>query len=533
MTRKFSILACSLTLAAAASAQSLDTEITVNHTIVPEERAAGRLRLLPSLQLPQVSTGKLSPATSANPSPFVPTVLTLEPVGYASSLTRSPYKGYATLGYFPLYNLDASAGYRFIDTDSLTLGAMMQFNGTSYDSSLATPEHLHRNNLLVGVGAAYSPDAASTLKAALSYRFSNLNNPIVENVDTTVNSHMLNLGLQWTSSINSVDYHVGASYGLAAFSGSAPGLLTEHRATFDAGLTWHYNTPSAWSLDLGWQVASARASNVKGLFTVEPRYDYTGRRFQARVGIRGDFYTGSGRHLTRYSGLLSPDLRLQWTPGDHFALYGSFNGSATVNSLADLYAEMPYLLPNLDYTYSRVYDAEVGLTLGPWRGGSVTAVVARSFFDDWLTPVGGTELGYLAQHSPAASRLGVKIDYSYRTYLTFNAALQWVLTDEGSYCRWRDNAKIDFEIGATIRPISRLQIILNYHARTDRFIPSYGPYDDDLLGISDLNAGVHFDINDQWGVFANCNNILNHKYYITQRILSQGVNALVGATYKF
>ena len=519
-----------MAVASIASAQSLDTEITVNHTIVPEERAAGRLRLLPTLQLPEVATGRLAPATSVTASPFAPSVVTLEPVGFASSLTRSPYKGYAALGYFPLYNLGASAGYRFIDNDTLTVGAMMQFNGVSYNSGLNSPEHLHRNNLVAGAGVAYSPDAAGSLKASIDYRFSNLNNPLYELQDTAINANMLNVGGEWNSKIGAFDYHAGASYGMAAFSGSAPELLTEHRGEISAGLTWHYNAKSAWSLDLGWEVASAQASNVKGIVSVEPRYDFTSAHFLATLGVRGDVYTGNGTRRTNYSGLFSPDLQLKWLPSDHFAVYGKFNGTSTLNSLAELYTEMPYMMPNVDYTFSRAFDAEAGVTLGPWRGGALTLYVRGAFSDKWLQLHSD---GYFYTESPSGTLLGAKLDYSFRSYLTFYANLQWVFSDQGSYYPWHDNAKVDFSIGATIRPVTSLQILLGYHVRTDRYIPDILGGDVDLQSVSDLNASVHYEINSQWGVFANCNNILNHKYLITSRVTSQGVNAMVGATYKF
>ncbi|MDE6144678.1 MAG: hypothetical protein K2F96_00195, partial [Muribaculaceae bacterium] len=50
---------------AAGKSQELNSEITVTHQVVPEEQAATRLRLLPTVSLPKVSPGRLSMASSA------------------------------------------------------------------------------------------------------------------------------------------------------------------------------------------------------------------------------------------------------------------------------------------------------------------------------------------------------------------------------------------------------------------------------------------------------------------------------------
>ncbi len=140
---------------------------------------------------------------------------------------------------------------------------------------------------------------------------------------------------------------------------------------------------------------------------------------------------------------------------------------------------------------------------------------------------------------------GLKADYSYRSYLDFSAKLEMATSpdddfDQGYY-PWRDHARLDLDIKATIHPIEPLDIQIGYHLRTHRAKPLPGPlsyiglgdYSQALGNISDLNIGAHYRINDMWGVFLRGENILNHRYYIGPAVPSQGIRCLAGATVRF
>lgn len=162
MNKKRDIIFSSFLLAAAAvSAQNLNTEITVSHEVVPEERAATRLRLLPSVSLPSVNPGRLPSASRFTPATMTPFINRLEAACYADSLRRSPWRGYASLIYGPTYNLSASAGYRFIESRNLILDGYMQFNGMSYVSKYPAIDYdgkvcFRRNTAMAGAKTSWT-----------------------------------------------------------------------------------------------------------------------------------------------------------------------------------------------------------------------------------------------------------------------------------------------------------------------------------------------------------------------------------------
>ena len=61
MKSRYSFALAALMLGLTAGAQDLDTEITVNHEVVPEEHAATRLRIMPQISLPKIDAGRLQP----------------------------------------------------------------------------------------------------------------------------------------------------------------------------------------------------------------------------------------------------------------------------------------------------------------------------------------------------------------------------------------------------------------------------------------------------------------------------------------
>ena len=73
-----------------ASGQSLSKEITVDKDVVPQEREASRMVLTPKLVLPAIQQKSLRWSDRGVAAPVSPTVATLPPAAYASSITPSP-----------------------------------------------------------------------------------------------------------------------------------------------------------------------------------------------------------------------------------------------------------------------------------------------------------------------------------------------------------------------------------------------------------------------------------------------------------
>ena len=89
-----------------AQAQKLSTEITVERTVVPAERAAMRLNSVsPSIVPATVQDTRIDMAEYGQPGTLTRSSYLLAPAAWADTFALSPYRGYVSAGYFPVYNL--------------------------------------------------------------------------------------------------------------------------------------------------------------------------------------------------------------------------------------------------------------------------------------------------------------------------------------------------------------------------------------------------------------------------------------------
>lgn len=524
---------------AAGKSQELNSEITVTHQVVPEEQAATRLRLLPTVSLPKVSPGRLAMASSATKADLSPEILTLEPSKWATELLRSKQRGYATLAYGPLWNLDASAGYRVVNRDSLQVDAFMQFNGYKYTSEY--PDNffgdnrtvqLRRNTGLIGARTQWI-STAGTLNGSLIYDFSNYNMPFPVR-PTTVNANRANVNLGWNGAIGKkADYRVGLDYTLLGFGYA--GNPTHNAGTVDVAANWHHSSRSHWGLTLRQTLMHSSAGANKGVTHVEPSYMLTSPNLTLRIAAALDIRNGNVSY--KYGGLVVPKFDLTWRPTSHFTLWGRTDGRLETNSRAMLYDIQPYLRPEFEAGFSRIFTADAGLTLGPWAGASIGFFGGYAWSNNWMIPDDG--FGEMHGVNICGAHWGGELNYDYRSYLSLKVRAEMAQGPVGEYTTgyalWGDHAKLNLIAAATVRPIESLYISLSYHLRTSRNkLSTMMPNGyQNLMNINKLNATVGYAINRNWTVFVNGENLLNRHWYLGPAIPSQGIAVMAGVEYKF
>lgn len=216
------------------NAQQLQQEIEVNRQVVVEHADAIRLPLLPRVSLPSLPGSRLT-YSDRTVSVDIPGQITpLEPTAYADTLETSPYSGYASLGYFPVCNLGASAGYRILDNDHSRLNAWLQYNGSSYSDSrtrylgarLPANRNIFRHTATVGLSYHLMVGQKSEINAGLQYTFARFNQPgsttvrtdhkVFDLMSQSVNS--INASAQWLSSVGGLHYTAGVDYGYFGYS---------------------------------------------------------------------------------------------------------------------------------------------------------------------------------------------------------------------------------------------------------------------------------------------------------------------------
>lgn len=538
INRYSSILALLLAPAFHGSAEDLNTEITVTHEVVPEEQAATRLRLQPVVTLPAINAGRLAAASRFVPSALTPFVSSLSAAPYLDSLTRYPWRGYASLSYGPVYNLAASAGYRFIETDNLTLDAYMQFDGTSYTSSYPAIAYdgrvcFRRNTALAGARTAWK-SSAGTLDASLLYQYSGYNFPILDlptllTDHNTIYANVVKANVGWGASAGSVTYRIAADYGMLYYGRN---LANNNRVALTGAVDWQASSKSVWGLDVAYSLDHSELVGNKGIVHILPRYAFAVNAFKVRLGVDVDVKTGNCAYKPAM--LVAPDLNIVWQPSAYFNIWGKLSGRMDDNSRLALLDEQPYLLSDFDAGLSRIYTADAGLTLGPLRGASLSVFGGYAIARDWYMPSVAT--GYMTPIDVKGAHAGVSFAYDYRRYLSLNVRAEIAQSPRGDYSRgyalWRDHAKFNLTAQATVHPISGLDITLAYHLRTGR--EKQLPVGDlPLQNINNLQAGVSYRITDSWTAYVRGENLLNRHWYLGPAVPNQGIMGMIGAAYKF
>ncbi len=524
-------------------AQDLNSEITVTHQVVPEEQAATRMRLLPKVVLPEIQIGRLQPANSITYGKLSPFINLLEPAPYLTTLSTTPYKGYAALNYGPAYNLNLSAGYQ-LEKGRTVSNFWLQGDGFSYKSKYPALAYdgqvkLHRTTWLLGARSLTTLNSGS-LAASVVYEGSHYNFPILtlgnwQTIKNNINANLGDLNLDWKSKITrNVTYNVAANYTLLNFGGTVGS--TFNRLYLNAGTNWQINRSSAASLDLGLRMNhSSLVKGYKNVLDLRPAYVFANQSLTARAGVNVSVPVGNASRTTKRF-FIAPDLAINWTANPLVGLYGKVTGSLHDNSRAAIYQEQPYLLGDFIAGYSRLYSGEAGINVGPKKSANLGLFVGYSKAKDWYMPA--IPVGYMeAVNKVAGWHLGADIYCAYKSLLTFNSRAEFAPRQGGDFNAgnplWRDHAKFNLTSALMVRPIDRLGITTTYHLRTHRekVLPQGRALN--LRNISNLAMRVAYDFTPQLSASIEANNILCRTWYIGPSVPSQGFVGMIGASYKF
>jgi hypothetical protein len=583
-TRYISLALLTAAVTFSAAAEDLKTEIKVDRTVVPAERAATRLSTVsPGLLSPTIKSKPLSLTEYSEASQLTTSIGHLDPAAYPAISALSQQRGYAAIGYFPAFNLGASAGYRFIDTDRTRLGAWLQYDGNSYKDDKDT--RLKNNTFTVGVDANQKVGENSQLEVCANYTHAAVSGPQFISGDDKTTQHM-NFGdvtAKWWSRLGDVGYHVDATFGGFGFTQPyyspdfTGGTLSKYQPakakdltyTVNAGLVGRTSRETWLGLELSgdferrssgdvitmpgdaadaaglYVFSNPIAASTLGIISVNPQFGFHFEQVTARFGADVDFATGgTGKKVH-----VAPNVLVDWNPASQLAIYAHVKGGQQLNTLRDLYDYTPFMPSAWVYDRSNVpVDAQLGINVGPFYGASLELRGGYSIARDWMMPFyaawakNGDALlsGVTAFNATDIQgwRVGATVSYAFRNlvklHASFDAAPQ--RADRGYYM-WRDRAKYVVGAGAEITPIEKLTVNIDYEYRAHRACSyyTYGNAIDlaDLGKANNFSLGAAYKINNTFSVFARGENLFNNKYYILYNVSSQGTKGLIGVTAKF
>ena len=557
------------------SAKDLKTEITVDRTIVPVEREASRLgSLTPRLLSSPVNMRRLSLADYTDPTEITRSASTLDPAAYADTFALSPYRGYASVGYFPVFNLGASAGYRFIDNSRTRLGAWLQYDGSSYKpyGDNAPDGKYSDNTVTVGVSLDQRVGSKSSFGARIGYTYNSIGLPD-ESLNDSQNANIFDADLSWWSRPGLIGYRLSAAfshfgYGKdnyfdeTIFSDAIDPVSVkaagENRFTFNGGVAFFGSSVSPrGGIDLSADFVSRQngiemigtgyspiSDGTLGVVSMTPYVAFHNGRLHGRVGLKIDLSTGGeGKKFH-----VAPEVMIDWNVANQFAIYAKLSGGEHLNTLRSLYDYCPYVGGIWQYGRSNVpVTADLGLNIGPFTGFSAKLFGGYAKANNWLMP----QFSLLGLDSSNSSKLiisqtnygaynlkgwhaGIGLAYDWRSIVKTEVTAETASNDnEKAYYLWRDRAKYVINASVEVRPISPLKIAVGYELRTDRHNYMIGVTSIELKSISNLSLAASYEINNKFTVFARGENLLNTHYNLVTDIQAQGIKGLAGISYKF
>lgn len=555
-----------------AVAQDLQKEITVRHDDVPEFREVSKINVEPRISLPAIQPVEMPYSYSQVKVGINGSVSTLSPASFADSIYTSPYRGYATIGFMPAYNLNASAGYKILDTDHTRVNAWMQFNGNSYKSrlncldGLSDKFTLRRNTVTIGSALHQAVGSKSFIDAGVDYTFSRFNLPdefpVARLFDQNV--HRFNLSALWSMSTDGASMGFGAFYRYFGYAKSympATNARREHNFGMDGFVSARLGEKSSLGVkvklsmisnsryyDDDMSIDSWLPDNHHGLLTLTPYYRYAAGKFTLDIGARLDFTIKYGRAFH-----IAPDVTAVYSPGSFFRIYAKAGGGQWQNTLGSVYDVVYLANSHTAYGNSGVpVTAELGVTIGSWRGFSATLGAEYAMAKNWLMPdygLGTVGVNFMPLKIKGY-RLYASAGYNYRDIVDVRLSYETAPQKENrGYYLWRDRARYVAGVSVRVSPIKTLDITAgwdyrgkracNYSYLRETYDPKYGygmAWVSRLMslgGDADLHAAVTYHITPQWSVFLSGSNLLNHRHLLIGGVESQGLTGLAGVSYKF
>lgn len=538
-------------------AQDLTKEITLEKDIVPIEREASRIDRLPQLRLPAVEMKRLKWSDRAVAAPVTATVATLAPAPYLSEIERPGERGYVYAGYFPTLQTMLSAGYRFVDDETTTAGAWLQYDGSQYKKSNIAGNKLQYRDYTgkLGMDMRHNFDGIGSLSANLTYAFSSFNYPTLEEKGFNQNMNNIDLGISWRSLPGTITYYASADYGFFKFGKPdemASKSLTENYGDLKLGGAMKLGGNNLVGADLSLDMVSDNTAGFSGInknaanLSVIPYFITSGDTYNIKLGVN------IGRAFNRGSvTYIAPDVRLEWLLTPKFTLYGLLDGGARLNRVATIFASDHLVNPSQSYATTRKkIGAEAGFLIGPFAGASIRAWGSYATLTNQLMPevIQGdfSELSglYMGYYDFKSITYGIMLDYRYRDlaegYVGYEGAPRDY--DRGN-ALWSDRARHVLTAGVKVTPVKSLDISLSYTLRANRAIyicgeapagPFESGYSSIKLGnVSSLDLGAAYRVNTRLSVWLRGENLLGSDWQENYLLPCKGITGLVGLGYKF
>lgn len=557
----------------AAAAQDLSTEITVDRTVVTELPAASPLSTV-SPRIPALpgSGFTLQPSQYTRASDFSAETAVTDAAPVSGIEAPDTRRGYVWAGYFPVYNLAAAAGYRFIDSRSTQLGASAAFDGMSYNNANTFgPSRVNSNSLSLQADFSHHISKSLTVMTKALYLHSGLKSPSVadnslqsQSIDAADISAGISGGsaIRYTAGLRFNTFNLGKDILLRPAADNIAGIMApgadDSRIRFGGSVSLPLSAPASHIFHVAAEADILRARGLvysdpyspeapahatTGIVSIDPSLSFTFRRAQIRIGARLDIGINSPDRTFH----AAPDIDIRWSPSGRFTAFASLGGGEEFRTLSWQYQYSNFAPGSAASTRSYTpVDGRAGIHVRPFGSLGISlyggyAAVRRLAMPATVTyfksPLPYTAFVFVPVDL-SGWNCGIDIDYSFRRLLAVRASAKVYPHNYASgNAAAPDRAKVTFDLTASIRPTKAVTVDLSYRLRACRRYYAFDMYGvrtaRTMHNISDLDIEATYAVTDALSIFARLENILNRHALIQPAVEQQPIHGLVGAQLKF
>lgn len=558
-----------------AYAQDLHKEITVERTVQPELREAFRLGgIVPEISMPPITARALQPAEYSESAAVTHEAATLPPAPWSDSIPLSPYRGYVSVGYLPLFNAGGSAGYNVINRRGALLKLWGQGNAYSYKGDIPYADGIRMGNLIASAGAdgSFILSDSSRVHVALKGMGATVRTPYAYVSDNVQRNSVyyqravsLDAAIGWARNFGNLAASFSAGWENFRFLHNIPASISSRKSSLNEkvgrinagiGLADEYTGTSWLGADVDWTILQSNSylyklSGRPATVTeghIRPYLNFDSDNVKGRIGVNMSIATGNSEKALR----IAPEANIAFDITRSLALWARATGGEYLNPMSTIYQINPYIMPDLSCSRSNVsYNISGGFNYGPAAG--ITFEVNAGYASVHGIPTSVVTIyanGFMSSRFLASDfkcwYVGGRLAYDYGSLFTVAVALRTAGSDNdvSTWYEWYDGAKTQLDASVNVRPIERLDIGVQYLMRTDRKgICDIYPrttastvvtrYVSSLGNIGNLNLNANYRISDRLNVFADLENLLGKRYLLISGMPANRLNGLIGVAYLF
>ena len=540
---------------------SLTKEITIETDFVPIVQEVTKPHTLPNVSKNTVKQKELSYTNWSSSSELPISINKFEPYRLNSNHNLSTSKGYVDFGIGSQLNIAGSAGYRFINTEKMTLNAWLQHSSTwagKNTSNIAKyePQQQKFNDNILAIDFSNSFECG-ILTANTYYHIDKFNyygfepsSTTSDNFNQTANEFEVRLG--WKGNTNNekrVQYAGELSFNHFRYSKSIYDIndgLQENTLQLKAVAevpvgSLSFGLKANLNYSASSEIISLNDTDWLAILKISPYIQYKNDNLHLLGGVNIDFSANDGASIR-----LSPNIKAAIKIIDNIDLYANITGGKRINQLSDYHALCRYLKPSspIGTSYTPL-NSEIGFKVGSFSGFYIKPHFAYGYFKYEKLPIGIEPNIYttFGNINLKGWKAGLELGYKYNDFVDFIANAQYTPQDNNKgYLSGLDRAKMIINTQLKFTPIKTLSVTLGYELRNNRayYTPSQSIFEKDhlwtktkLQSINNLSLNAYYQVNQTVGIFVNASNLLNKKWDIFYGMGAQKINALAGINFVF